>query len=194
MIQHEWSLVCDGCGQKASPEHLAARFRRLEWSTRYRPLHINALLLGAVAPSSDSEFIYADADHFGGEAAALLRVAGIETGGKAPEAIHHEFQRAGLFVAYVLDCPREAGADSAGPLQALLERRISAMLARIRRSIKPKRLAVISPDLNPFLDKFRVGELNCGLILDGAAAFKLDESGEAVERLRFALAAPTANP
>src|SRR5271170_5761016 len=102
------AIVCDGCGQNASPEHLAARFRRLEWSTRYRPLHINALLLGAVAPANDAEFIYSDADAFSGEAVALLNAAGIATADKTPEAIHHEFQRAGIFVAYVLDCPLEA--------------------------------------------------------------------------------------
>jgi hypothetical protein len=183
------AIVCDGCGQNASPEHLAARFRRLEWSTRYRPLHINALLLGAVAPANDAEFIYSDADAFGGEAAALLQAAGVATADKTPEAIHHEFQRAGLFVAYVLDCPLEEAGGSAAGLQPLLAKRIPTMLTRIRRSIKPKRVALIAPELDAFVDKFTAGALDCGVILDGAGAFKLPESSEAVARLRDALSA-----
>jgi hypothetical protein len=185
-------MVCDGCGQNASPEHLAARFRRLEWSTRYRPLHINALLLGAVTPAKDAEFIYSDAHPFSGEAAALLQAAGIATAGTTPEACHHEFQRAGLFVAYVLDCPLEAATDGAAGLQPLLAKRIPTMLTRIRRSIKPKRVVLIAPELDQFADKFTAGALDCGVILDGAGAFKLADSGEAVARLRGALSATAA--
>jgi len=180
-------VLCDGCGQNASSPHLAARFQRLEWSTRYRPLHINTLLLGAVAPPNDSEFIYADASPFSGEAATLLRTAGIEAAGKTPETIHHEFQRAGLFVAYVLDCPLETTANGAGQLQPLLSKRIPATLTRIRRSIKPKRLALIAPELDAFLEQFTSAALDCSVLLDGSKAFKLDETGEAVERLRTAL-------
>ena len=181
-------MVCDGCGQNASAAHLAARFRRLEWSTRYRPLHINTLLLGAFAPTNDAEFVYAEADAFSGEAAALLQAAGIATANKTPEAIHHEFQRAGLFVAYVLDCPLEAAAGSGtAVLQPLLAKRIPTMLTRIRRSIKPKRVVLIAPELDAFVGKFTPGALDCGVILDGAGSFRLTESSEAIERLRSAL-------
>ncbi len=185
-------MVCDGCGQNASPEHLAARFRRLEWSTRYRPLHINALLLGAVAPANDAEFIYSDAGVFSGEAAALLQAAGVAAADKTPEAIHHEFQRAGLFVAYVLDCPLEAAGESAAGLQPILAKRIPTMLTRIRRSIKPKRVALIAPELDSFIDKFTAGVLDCMVLLDDAGAFNLAESSEAVARLRGALSAQAA--
>src|ERR1700680_2959281 len=43
-------LPCDGCGLPASPEHIARRVRRLELSTRFRPVHIG-LLFVARAPS-----------------------------------------------------------------------------------------------------------------------------------------------
>jgi hypothetical protein len=185
-------VVCDGCGQSASATHLTARFKRLEWTTRYRPLHINTLLLGAVAPANDFEFIYADADPFRGEAAALLQVAGIEAANKSPGVIHHEFQRVGLFVAYVLDCPLETVFNGAGELGALLAKRIPATLTRIRRSIKPKRVALIAPELDPFLAQFTSATLEWAVLLDGCKAFKLDESGEAIERLRSALSQPAA--
>jgi len=43
-------LPCDGCGQPASAEHIARRLQRLEWATRFRPIHIQALLLAAFRP------------------------------------------------------------------------------------------------------------------------------------------------
>src|SRR5271165_5109971 len=92
-------LICDGCGQAASAEHLAARLRRLEWATRWRPLHIQTLLLGAVAPGEDAEFIYSDAGEFSGEAAWVLGVAGVSGVGKPADAVHHERQSAAWCVA-----------------------------------------------------------------------------------------------
>src|SRR5207237_3475151 len=88
----------DGCGQRASAEHIARRLRRLEWATRYRPVHIHTLLLGGVAPREDAEFLYAPGGGFDGEAGDLLRATGISTAGKAAEAVHTEFQGAGFFL------------------------------------------------------------------------------------------------
>jgi hypothetical protein len=187
-------MVCDGCGQIASSEHLAARFRRLEWATRYRPLHIGALLLGAVAPANDAEFIYTDAREFCGEAAWVLRVAGIDAAGKSADTIHHELQRAGFFVAHVMDCPLESAGGN-GALGGLLAKRVAVTLTRIRRSIKPKRVAMIAPELDFSLKKFTTEALGCGVILDGSRAFKVDETGDGAERLRVALLhASTAAP
>src|SRR5271154_5393770 len=84
-------ITCDGCGQVASPEHLAARLRRLECASRWRPLHIQTLLLGAVAPAKDADFIYAESGGFSGEAGWALQVAGVSPAGEATEAVQHEF-------------------------------------------------------------------------------------------------------
>jgi len=71
-------LRCDGCGQASfSPQHIARRLQRLEWTTRYRPVHIATLLLGSVAPQSDAEFLYSPAGEWAGEAKALLAAAGV---------------------------------------------------------------------------------------------------------------------
>src|SRR5258708_87515 len=53
------AMPCDGCGQTASAEHIARRLQRLEWTTRYRPVHINTLLLGAFSPQEERDFLYA---------------------------------------------------------------------------------------------------------------------------------------
>jgi hypothetical protein len=39
------SILCDGCGLPASPEHIAARMERLELVTRFRPIHIRVLFV-----------------------------------------------------------------------------------------------------------------------------------------------------
>jgi hypothetical protein len=100
-------LRCDGCGQPASPEHIARRLQRLEWTTRCRPVHIGALLLGAAAPQNDLEFIYSPSGQWNGQAQVLLAAAGITSDGKPPETVLAEFQRGGFFVTHVLECPLE---------------------------------------------------------------------------------------
>ena len=183
------AIVCDGCGQAASAEHLAARFRRLEWATRYRPIHVNTLILGDVAPADDAEFVYSDAMPFRGEAAGLLRAAGLETAGKSAEEIHHEFQRAGFFLAHLLDCPVDKAAKNGTDLRELIAKRLPATFTRIRRSIKPKRLVLMGLELDGFVKRFQLEELGCILILDGDRAFGMPERDDRVERLRAAMVA-----
>src|ERR1700689_1043208 len=79
-------LLCDGCGQPASSEHIAKRLQRLEWTTRYRPLHIGTVLLGAFAPADDAEFLYAEGGEFAGEAKYVLASSGVSRNGKSVEA------------------------------------------------------------------------------------------------------------
>jgi hypothetical protein len=185
---NQTDLRCDGCGQPASPEHIARRLQRLEWTTRYRPVHIGTLLLGAVAPQDDSAFIYSPAGAWRGEARILLTAAGVVQEGKSGEAALAEFQRHGFFLTYVLECPLEGGADSR--TQELLGNRLPAVLTRIRRSLKPKRLAPISKWLEQFLPDLASGGLPCALLLDGEKAFALDGNAapEAAGRLHDAVA------
>jgi len=186
-------LQCDGCGQRASPEHIARRLQRLEWTTRYRPVHIGTLLLGAVAPQNDYEFLYSPAGAWNGEARVLVAAAGLTVDGKTAEATLVEFQRGGLFLTHVVECPLENG--EAANIQQLLAARLPAALTRIRRSLKPKRLALISPELAQFLPALNSGQLNCALLLDQDKPFVLDtqRANEASERLREALTRQSAS-
>jgi hypothetical protein len=186
----EW--LCDGCGQPASPEHIARRLQRLEWTTRFRPVHIGALLLGAVAPKKDSEFLYSPGGDWRGEGKLLLAAAGVSPDGKSAEAALAEFQRAGFLVTHVLECPLEG---DPGGLPGIIATRLPVVLTRIRRSLKPKRLALISGVLQEFLPAFAAGELPCSLLLDGEKPFSLDRESqeESVGRLRDALATRTSH-
>jgi hypothetical protein len=186
-------LRCDGCGQVASPGHMARRLQRLEWTTRYRPVHIGTLLLGAVAPQHDSEFLYSPPGGWDGEARILLAAAGLTTEGKSPEATLAEFQRGGFFLTHVLECPLENG--EAANTQQLLAARLPAVLTRIRRSLKPKRLAPISLQLEEFLAALISGQISGAMLLDQDKPFALDteRAGAACELLREALTRPTAS-
>ncbi|MGA2419741.1 MAG: hypothetical protein ABSG69_06615 [Candidatus Acidiferrum sp.] len=194
------NLICDGCGQTASPEHLAARFRRLEWATRFRPLHIQTLLVGAVMPANDAEYIYADAEEFSGEASAVLRVAGvlrdagIDGAGKSAEVLHHELQRTGVFLVHVLECPLEPRLEADGGLAQLLAKRAPSTLRRIRRSLKPKRVALVGAALDSELGSFTAETLGCDVVLDRGSAFKWDGTVESVETLHAALSLPARQP
>ena len=185
-------LRCDGCGRLASPEHIARRLQRLEWTTRYRPVHIGTLLLGAVAPQSDSEFLYSPAGEWRGEAKALLSAAGVTPTGKSAEAALAEFQRGGFLLTHVLECPLDDGAGH--NLQKLIADRLPAVLARIRRSLKPKRLVPISQALEQFLPVLNSGGLPCAILLDRQKPFALEiDTGESANRLREVLGAQSAS-
>jgi hypothetical protein len=168
------SLICDGCGQNATPEHIARRLQRLEWTTRYRPVHIGSLLLGGVSPEAEEEFLYAG--RFAGQAGLLLDAAGILPAGKSPESVLSEFQRGGFFLAHMLECPVETTAGAQLSAEALLVLRASAVMTRIRRSLKPKRVVLVSELLVPLLSRLTLAELGCPVILDDGKPFGLDSA------------------
>jgi hypothetical protein len=184
-------MQCDGCGQPASAEHIAKRLRRLEWTTRYRPVHIGALLMGAFPPEEDSEFLYAGGNPFRGEAAKVLDAVGVPRANKPSEAVLAEFQRRGLLLTHIMECPLESVSNDGSPiLGQLLEKRISAVFSRIRRSLKPKQLVLLSAALGPLANLFAKQDLGCSLILDNSKPFLLEEHGPGPVggRLREALA------
>lgn len=188
-------ILCDGCGEPASPEHIARRLQRLESTTRYRPIHLQTLLLGAVSPAKDAEFFYSPGEAHAGEATHLFAAAGIAQENKNADALHSEFQRRGLFVTHVLECPLDPGASVTA--ETAIDARLSTLFTRIRRSLKPKRVAFISGSLSPLIPKFADAQLGCELVLDEGHAFALDgldtaAVSRAVARLHDSLAVPIA--
>ncbi len=182
-------LRCDGCGQAASAAHVAQRLQRLEWTTGYRPVHIGTLLLGAVAPGEDGEFLYSPEGKFAGEAQLVLQAAGVSAGGRSADAVLSEFQRGGFFLAHFLECPLEE--TNSGRVQELVEHCLPPALARIRRSLKPKRVVLVSRQLAFAVARFQSANLNCAVVLDDGKPFVLDGDGseDGAERLHRALAA-----
>ncbi len=179
-------LPCDGCGQIASTEHIARRLQRLEWATRYRPVHIQILFLGSASPHKQKEFLYSPNGEFQGEAATLLDAAGVSTAGKMAETVRAEFQRAGFFLTHVLECPVENESAATTALPSLMEQRLAALVVRIRRSLKPKRVVPVSQALETILEKFVALQWGCPLLLDAGKPFALDgfEKRKTAARLR----------
>jgi len=174
----------------ASAEHIARRLQRLEWTTRYRPVHINTLFLGAFSPQNEKDFLYAPGGEFQGEAALLLEAVGISTTGKAAEAVHTEFQRAGFFLAHVLECPLEDVNGLPSEAQRALKARLPAMATRIRRSLKPKRVMAVTEALAPVVEDVLMLDLGSPLLLDNGKPFRLGNFAEAagIEKFREVLA------
>jgi hypothetical protein len=184
-------LRCDGCGQPASAEHIAKRLKRLEWTTRFRPVHIGTLFLGGAMPSNEAEFLYAEGGPFAGQARHILAAAGVSADGKSREAALAEFQRAGLLLTYVLECPFD---PNEGEVRNILAARLPAFTARIRRSLRPKRSVPISRLLQPLLSDFQASALGCAVVLDGNEPFDLDGDApdSSIDRLRQILASASA--
>jgi len=175
-------LLCDGCGQPASSEHIARRLQRLEWATRYRPIHLHTLLLGAISPQPPAEFLYSPEEAHSGEAADLVAAAGISAPGKSADVLQSEFQRRGIYLTHVLECPLDVPSRGADFLNNTLIARLSTLFTRIRRSLKPKRLAFISGSLTPLIERFAAAQLNCELALDDGRAFALDNPNPAAAK------------
>jgi hypothetical protein len=170
-------LLCDGCGQFAPPAHIARRLQRLEWATRFRPVHIQTLLLGAMVPAQQSAYLYADSEQFSGEAGQILKAVQVSTEGKAREGVLAEFQKRGLLLAHVMECPLE-GRLSASEIQGLLERQMRATLARIRQSLKPKRVLLFSKDMAGLVGLFTETVLGIPVLLNDGKPFELFDRTE----------------
>jgi hypothetical protein len=169
-MQNSILLPCDGCGQLAGTHHIACRLQRLEWATRYRPVHIQALLLGGIAPYPDAAFLYAPESLFDGEARTILQAVQISTEGKSRESVLAEFQKLGLMLTHILECPLEQGITESQS-RALLEKQLPATIARIRRSLKPKRILLISAAVQPLADRLLLSNLGCPILPSPPGAF-----------------------
>jgi hypothetical protein len=183
-------MPCDGCGQPASAEHIAKRLQRLEWTTRYRPVHIGTLFLGAFPPGEDAEFLYAGSQPFRGEAARVLEGVGLPHTDKPSQTVLADFQRSGFLLTHVMECPLDTVYNNESMIEGLLEKRIAAVFSRIRRSLKPKQLVLFSDELRPLTELFAKEDLGCSLVLDSGKPFLLNEDDvvQGGERLHKALA------
>jgi len=164
-------LTCDGCGQLAEQEHIARRLQRLENMTRYRPVHVHVLFLCAVAPSESREYLYSASDEFQGESAAILRALQIQQAGRSVDETLAVFQRAGYLLAYLLECPAVDAANRA----TALRRRLPSLLARIRRSYKPKRVVIVGQELSALVTQVTAAEVGLQVILHRGQPFEWNE-------------------
>jgi hypothetical protein len=153
-------------------------------------VHIQALLLGGIAPEADAAFLYFPEGNYEGEAANLLDALLISREGKSADAVLTELQKRGLFLTHVLECPLEPGVSTADA-QQLLEKQLPAVIARIRRSLKPRRVVLFSKELAALAGKFTEEDLGSPVFTGSYRPFALDgsRSENEMEDFRRTLAA-----
>ena len=128
--------VCDGCGAQVDDAHIRARIKRLEMATRYRPIHIQVLLVGVAPPPRPEDYLYRTAesgtDRSPGSRVfldTLIHAAGENPARFATESeALTEFQRRGIFLAHVVECPA-VGSER----EAALERCATSLAKRTQR-------------------------------------------------------------
>src|SRR5215475_10270594 len=178
-------VICDGCGQGTTSEHIARRLARLEQTTRYRPVHIQVVFLSAQSPASADAFLYSAQNGFRGEAGALLDALQIEREGRPADAVLSEFQRKGFFLTHILECAADAELGNLD-LASGLKDKLPSVLKRMRTSLKPKRVFAISKELGAVSAELKIANAGSEMVLDGSLPFDLD-SGASVMRLRSVL-------
>jgi hypothetical protein len=135
--------ICDGCGATVDAEHIRARIERLELATRYRPVHIQTLLVGVAPPEEAANYFYASEK----EAA--------------------ELQRNGIFLVYADECPLMTGADAG----EAVSRAAPTVVKRIQLSYKPKSIVLFGAATGELIEPLRTAGLGEQLVLSGEGPF-----------------------
>ncbi len=168
-------LVCDGCGAQADDAHIRARIERLELATRFRPIHIQTLLIDVAPPARPLDYFYAVAADRSVRSVRsrayfdeMMKCAGFVSDAAIQEEVAlAEFQRRGFFLAYAIECPIGDPAE----LDAALRKSARTVLLRIQSSYKPKHIALISGATRELIQSLSAGGWKDRLILDGGGPF-----------------------
>lgn len=135
--------ICDGCGATADAEHIRRRIERLELATRFRPVHIQTLLIGDAPPLRDEEYVY------------------------SAEKEATELQKNGIFAVYAVECPLGDGADARDAVRGSA----ASLVKRLRFSYKPKTIVLFGAATAESIPALREAGFGDRFILDNGAPF-----------------------
>jgi hypothetical protein len=176
-------LPCDGCGIPASPQHIAERLRRLELSTRFRPVHVGVLFV-ALAPSARPEDDFygpAESNEFADPILEALEIQSSDEKVRpeldalaADSARLAEFQRRGYYLAYLSECPLPANGE---PVASTIARLGPTLIRRIRFSYKPKHVGPLGQELLPLIDMLSAAGIGPILTLEHGLALPTPRTG-----------------
>jgi hypothetical protein len=176
-------LPCDGCCLPASPQHIAERLRRLELSTRFRPVHISVLFV-ALAPlvrPEDDFYGPAESREFADPFLEALSISSAtddsrheSNAGAAHFARLAEFQRQGYYLAYLSECPLPENKET---VAATVARLAPTLIRRIRFNYKPKHIAPVGQELLSLADLLRQASLGPMLMLERGATLPTPTTG-----------------
>jgi len=167
-----------------APEHVRERIARLEMATRFRPLHMQTLLLASAPPPALSDFFYqaeglsAPAGWAGDFFRAVMMAAGIHSKGKSPQACLLEFQRLGCYLAFVQECP--AGGEGPGADAG------ATLARRIRFSYKAKNVLALDGPARTLLQALPMDSLGPARVMSCSVAIPAAAAGSSGEWSKFA--------
>ncbi len=186
--------ICDGCGAPADDQHVRERIERLEWATRFRPVHIHVLLISWAPPARAEDYFYrpsgapalrsSESRAFFDE---LLKAVGCASGSdSSEEAALAEFQRQGLFLSYVVECPLTTSQAATVAAASFFP----TLLKRIQFSYRPKGVALISQETRSLVPLLQRAGWRDRLILENGLPFQMETraSANATENLGTRLA------
>jgi len=167
--------VCDGCGAQADDAHIRARIERLELATRFRPIHIQTLLIDAAPPARFQDYFYAVAADRSVRSVGsrayfdeLIKCAGFTSDAAIQEEVAlAEFQRRGLFLASATECPAGTPAE----IDAAVRKIAPTVVQRVKASYKPKYIALLSDAARELIGPLSDAGWKDRLILDGGGPF-----------------------
>jgi hypothetical protein len=168
--------VCDGCGSAVDEAHIRRRIERLELATRFRPIHIQFLLLDTAPPVRVEDYFYRAASDSSKRSLAsrmffdeLAKCAGYPAGGGEldEEVVLAEFQRRGFFLAYGVECPLEEVSEA----ELALNRLGPTVVRRIQSSYKPKFVAPLGQPMAELIPLLELSGLSDRLILSSGGPF-----------------------
>jgi acetylornithine deacetylase/succinyl-diaminopimelate desuccinylase-like protein len=105
--------------------------------------------------------------------------------GKAAQDIHAEFQAAGFFLTHILECPLVPGENGPANAGDLLRKHLPAVASRIRRSLKPKHVMLVTEMPPEVVQDIVALDLGCEVILNDGKPFALTPLVKEAEILRF---------
>jgi hypothetical protein len=193
-------LPCDGCGLSASPEHIAERVRRIELSTRFRPVHIGVLFVAFAPPVRLEDDFYGpgESKEFSDPFLEALEIPSSTdkvSPGSAGQATDSErlveFQRRGYYLAYLSECPIPANEE---PAASTIARLCPTLIRRIRFNYKPKHVAPLGQELVPLLEMLRVAGIGPILMLDQGLALPTPRTGDIDSMELFRRSVATVSP
>jgi hypothetical protein len=192
------AFSCDGCGLPATPAHIAARIRRLELATQFRPIHVSVLFVALAPPERMEEDFYAPP---GSRAFfhSFLEAGGIASPSSAPGTTSEmreqdrlaEFQRSGYFLAYLSECPLPPDAPAAS---AVIDRLAPNLIRRIRFNYRPKHVALLGGELAPLIEVLRNAGIGPSLILHEGLPLPLPGTGAKDWKSLFQSAVASVSP
>ncbi len=185
-------IVCDGCGAYADDRHIRERIQRLELASRFRPIHIQVLLLDAAPPARREDYFYPAAKDRTIRSAESLNYFDEITGcsGKLSgseiqeDSALESLQRRGLFLAHAFECQIQETLE----LASAVKLRTPTLLKRLQASYRPKFVALLSESLEVLIPVLQNAGWGDRLILDQGRPFSSpllgDLAGSGFGRLR----------